>query len=879
MLHARLLSEPARAVVQGAKLRDAVRSGALDKVHAILTAAGPNASYLVREPEPAGPKWDRQCSERGSSAISEEGYTAVHLAAMMNYAPILHALLEACPCALNSEVERGYSDHQVKKGLTPIMVAARNGYADVVKELVGQNAALNDKLENGKTALLFAAAKGHSGALAALLQEDKFTTSKDAADIDARDHNGAVVPKMWLVEVTLLECHVDVVHVILCSPRRNTHHSPAELAVRTPAELAVRPCTKARCLAFPNDSHPAARPPSADPPTTWPSAPLLPLQGISTAPEHATQVHACLAARRAPPAAQALTSMRCAGDTALHHAVRLERHNIRQDVLDVLLSPQRFKKPNVAAVNKDGLTPLMLAIRNGHGDACDMLLQQQQNLNLTDGGGCTALHCAGARGAPSRAFLCGCRAGWVLALRLVKQARRSCFQQHRRPFPVHSAGPIPPPQAPPISRCTQQLLAYLCLPSPVHVNANACHHVTSVTVQPPHEPCGGRCAALQGNLSIVKTLCDAGANPLAESQVGRRQQACLSMAGSSADSVPCKCGLPVSDRRSRVCMSAAVARVRSEHDVGCRGLRPAWLLHRLSLLCSHVTTRACWPPKGASPLPAQSKMLPVDMADINGCTEVRKFLLPYTNATQLVETDGFRGILNGISIVAVLIVTVTFIGMQTPPGGGSDGEGGQLKLCRKGIDASGHSRCGHNGYKHELAINQDALKAYTVLDGLSLFWAAADLLLVLAFLLPGVSKRFRAGQRVAWVWCMLVSCSLLLAASLVCAVGAFLAAGFTVVPAEEYGLLGVISAFGGVVLLVALSVLFYFINSARSPDTFKFIWEGQLGLLGCRARGSEARAPPSHPAAGLPRQPREAGPFAWAAAHEGRLVSVSRPCW
>ena len=252
--------------------------------------------------------------------------------------------------------------------------------------------------------------------------------------------------------------------------------------------------------------------------------------------------------------------------------------------------------------------------------------------------------------------------------------------------------------------------------------------------------------------------------------------------------------------------------------------------------------------KGASPLPAQSKMLPVDMADLHGRRgkAVRDFLVPYTNATQLVETDGFRGILNGISIVAVLIVTVTFIGMQTPPGGGSDGEGGQLKLCRMGTNATGHSLC--DGQK--MAINQTALKTYVVLDGLSLFWAAADLLLVLAFLLPGVSKRYRAGQRVAWVWCMLVSCSLLLAASLVCAVGAFVAAGFTVVPAEEHCLLYVILACGGCVLAAALALLFYFIDSARSPDTHKFIWEE---LLGRWARGPEARAPPPHPAAGLLR--------------------------
>jgi len=63
------------------------------------------------------------------------------------------------------------------------------------------------------------------------------------------------------------------------------------------------------------------------------------------------------------------------------------------------------------------------------------------------------------------------------------------------------------------------------------------------------QACGGRGAALQSNLNVVKTLCDAGANPLAESQVGRRRQACLSTAGSSAGSGPRACSLPASKRR------------------------------------------------------------------------------------------------------------------------------------------------------------------------------------------------------------------------------------------------------------------------------------------------------------------------------------------
>jgi len=146
------------------------------------------------------------------------------------------------------------------------------------------------------------------------------------------------------------------------------------------------------------------------------------------------------------PAARApdLPGMRRAGNTALHHAVELRSQAFRQAVLDVLLSGMRQTKPNVEAANNAGLTPLMLAIQHGYGDACDMLLRRQQNLNLADGGGCTALHYAGARGALSRAPACGWRAGWALALRLVQPARRSRSQQHRRPVPVHSAGPTRP---------------------------------------------------------------------------------------------------------------------------------------------------------------------------------------------------------------------------------------------------------------------------------------------------------------------------------------------------------------------------------------------------------------------------------------------------
>lgn len=52
---------------------------------------------------------------------------------------------------------------------------------------------------------------------------------------------------------------------------------------------------------------------------------------------------------------------------------------------------------NVAAANNNGVTPLMLAIRIGDTATFGSLMQRQQNLNLADNQGRTALHYAGAQ--------------------------------------------------------------------------------------------------------------------------------------------------------------------------------------------------------------------------------------------------------------------------------------------------------------------------------------------------------------------------------------------------------------------------------------------------------------------------------------------------
>ena len=139
---------------------------------------------------------------------------------------------------------------------------------------------------------------------------------------------------------------------------------------------------------------------------------------------------------------------------------------------------------------------------------------------------------------------------------------------------------------------------------------------------------------------------------------------------------------------------------------------------------------------GANPLAeTRAKKMPIDMVPQSLAgpgSEVPVYLARVTGAAQLVHGSGLKDILGGISIVAVLVVTVTFIGVLTPPGGPS--AAGFVRFSGDGAsDPHPHSA---------------ALRAYFFFNSFSLFGAATDLLLVLLFTLPGISRRYRGVQQV-----------------------------------------------------------------------------------------------------------------------------------
>ena len=293
-------------------------------------------------------------------------------------------------------------------------------------------------------------------------------------------------------------------------------------------------------------------------------------------------------------------------------------------------------------------------------------------------------------------------------------------------------------------------------------------------------------AAMRGDLALVKRLVDAGASPFAKSNGNQQPVDVVGAKMGGQDTETCSRSEAMLGNRSGA-VSEAVPQAAS---IGGR--------------CVVGRKRAELSPE----------------AQVQA---VQTFLRKFASAAELVESEGLRSILNGISVVAVLIVTVTFIGLQTPPGGPSDGDGGLVKLQKESYaDACEKSK--------PVLMNRTALHAFFILDGLSLFLAATDLLLVLSFLLPGVATLFQRLEQAAWVWCMLASSSVLLALALLCAVGAYVAAALAVLPAESHWIVYVILFLGGYGLLVALVMLLVLIIKAMPLDTYKFLRDKGVGM-------------------------------------------------
>src|SRR5262245_6233318 len=147
-------------MVRGTVIRSGVVIGALC-ASVMLPADGDSTS--VADAAQAGDKvMVRTLLKQAAdvNAAQGDGMTALHWAAMKNDPDLAQTLLYASANVKATTRIGGY---------TPLILAAQQGFAEVMEPLIKAGADVNAKTANGTTPLMFAAASGNTNAVSVLL--------------------------------------------------------------------------------------------------------------------------------------------------------------------------------------------------------------------------------------------------------------------------------------------------------------------------------------------------------------------------------------------------------------------------------------------------------------------------------------------------------------------------------------------------------------------------------------------------------------------------------------------------------------------------------------------------------------------------------------
>ncbi len=173
-----------------------VRRNATAEDQAIAKAYEKDANLRLLH---AAGRGDADEVEKGLSAganvnAEKDGWTPLMLAARNGHAEIAKLLIEA-----NADV---YAKNQ--NGFTPLMFAAEDGHAEIVKLLIKAKADVNAKNQNGVTPLMLAAASSHVASVQLLIEAK--------ADVNAKNQNG-VTPLM----VAAGKGHAEIVKLLIAA--------------------------------------------------------------------------------------------------------------------------------------------------------------------------------------------------------------------------------------------------------------------------------------------------------------------------------------------------------------------------------------------------------------------------------------------------------------------------------------------------------------------------------------------------------------------------------------------------------------------------------------------------------------------------------------
>ena len=304
------------------------------------------------------------------NAAQGDGMTALHWAAMKNDAELAQMLVYA-GANLRATTRLGAN--------TPLVLAARNGHADVVKVLLTAGADARSATSTGTTPLMLAAASGNVDAVKALLAA--------GSDVEAKESSMQQTPLMFAAAFS----RVEVMKALIATGAdvKATTKVVNLAALTSPEEESVRPPTP------PAPATPG-RPGGA--PTPEPNAAQARTTASAAAPA-ATPAGAAAAqggggGRRGPATGKAGVDRQFrynelvgwqGGLTPLLFAVRQGSMDAVQVLLDAGADVNQ-----VSAGDKS--SPLVLAIANGHFDIALHLLEKGANPNLAAENGVTPLY-------------------------------------------------------------------------------------------------------------------------------------------------------------------------------------------------------------------------------------------------------------------------------------------------------------------------------------------------------------------------------------------------------------------------------------------------------------------------------------------------------
>jgi ankyrin repeat protein len=350
----------------------------------VLCAVAPQAAAEVRSVADAAQQRDgaavRALLKAGGdvNAAQGDGMTALHWAAQHDDVELATTLFYA-GANLRATTRLG--------GYTPLLLASKLGHARMVDALLAAGASPNAKTTNGTTPLMLAAASGNLSAVKALLDR--------GSDLDAREN------AMGQTALMFAAAHGRAEVVRLLAARGGDVRATTKVKDLFPLTREAEEAFRAQVAGGPTQNQEGQAAAAAGAAATSPAA-AAPAEAKAAAPAEPKAPASTPPASRPTSAAPAPKPARAAGAKPTASTAAPSSATPAQPSASAAAQPSpspsaQPKKPQVPGVDRayfynelvgttGGLTPLMLAARQGHAAAVAALLEAGADVNQVSAG-------------------------------------------------------------------------------------------------------------------------------------------------------------------------------------------------------------------------------------------------------------------------------------------------------------------------------------------------------------------------------------------------------------------------------------------------------------------------------------------------------------